>query len=94
VALAQHTLGAEAASNGALAKLLEDYGDAALVEIAQVYAWRGELDLAFEWLERGYAARDPVMSAIAWNPLHRSLRGDPRWPALMQKMGFSNAAQS
>jgi len=32
------------------------------------------------------------MSAIAWNPLHRSLRGDPRWPVLMKKMGFVNAA--
>ena len=94
VALAWHTLGAEAASNAALAKLVEDYGDTALVEIAQVYAWRGELDLAFEWLERGYAVRDPVMSAIAWNPLHRSLHGDPRWSVLMQKMGFATAPRS
>jgi adenylate cyclase len=91
VALAQHTLGAEAASNAALARLIEDYGDSSLVEIAQVYAWRGEVDLAFEWLERAYVARDPAMASSACNPLTLSLHGDPRWPALMQKMRLGSA---
>jgi adenylate cyclase len=91
VALAQHMLGAEAASNAALAKLIENYGGSSLVEIAQVYAWRGEIDLAFKWFERAYAERDPAMASSACNPLTLSLHGDPRWTALMQKMGLGSA---
>jgi hypothetical protein len=49
VALARHTLGAAAASNAELAKFVEDCGDPASIELAEVYAWRGEGDLAFEW---------------------------------------------
>jgi len=49
-----------------------------------------EVDLAFEWLERAYVARDTAMVSSAGNPLTLSLHGDPRWAALMQKMGFGS----
>ena len=42
-----------------------------------------EVDLAFEWLERAYVARDTAMASSACNPLTLSLHGDPRWATLM-----------
>ena len=92
--MAQHTLGDVAASNAALAKFVEDCGDPASIEVAEVYAWRGEVDLAFEWLERAFAARNWGMCTSAWDPMLRSLYRDPRWPVLMQKMGFADAVRS
>ena len=91
MALARHTLGAAAASNAALAKFVEDCGDPASIEVAEVYAWRGEGDLAFEWLERAIAARNWGMRTSACDPMLRSLHSDPRWTVLMQKHGLGNA---
>lgn len=42
----------------------------------------------FEWLERAYARRDPGLVGLKVSPHLRSLHGDPRWAAFMNKMGF------
>jgi hypothetical protein len=38
-------------------------------QIAQVYAFRGESDKSFEWLERAYKQRDPGLPSIKVDPL-------------------------
>ena len=43
-------------------------------------------DLAFEWLERAYATRDPGLAEMKGDPLLRGLRDDPRWAALLRRM--------
>ena len=53
----------------------------AAYQIAEAYAWRGEKDKAFEWLERSYRQRDGGLSAIKYDPLLASIRGDPRYHA-------------
>jgi serine/threonine-protein kinase len=60
-------------------------GDGAF-QIAEVYAWRGEKNSAFEWLERAYAQRDGGLADIKIDPLLDSLRGDPRYKALLRTM--------
>jgi hypothetical protein len=57
-------------------------------QIACVYAWRGEADKAFEWLDRALAAQDGGVSEIRLEPLVRSLRRDPRYKALERKIGL------
>jgi hypothetical protein len=54
--------------------------------IAGVYAWRGEIDKAFEWLERAYRARNAGLTWLKIDPNFRSLRGDARYRALLRKM--------
>ena len=49
---------------------------------------RGEVDAAFEWLERAYVQRDPGLALIRLDTELRSLHGDPRWGAFLKKMGF------
>lgn len=89
VALAQHALGDAAASDAALKQLIDEHGDAVSFQVAAVHAWRGDVDAAFAWLEHAYATRDPGLGEAISYPLLRSLHGDPRWPALMHRMGFA-----
>ena len=88
VAMVQHTLGDAAASDAALRRLTDEFGDAVAFQIAAAHAWRGEVEAAFAWLERAHAAHDPGLGESVSYPWLRSLHGDPRWPALMRRMGF------
>jgi adenylate cyclase len=60
----------------------------AAYQIAETYAWRGEIDRAFDWLERAYVRRDPGLSNTATDPWFPPLHGDPRWLPFVQKMGL------
>ena len=85
-ALAYHALGREQDSNTALAGLIAKYRTYAAYQIAQVYAYRGEPDKSFEWLEHAYEQRDPGLPEIKSNPLLKNLRHDPRYTELLKKM--------
>jgi hypothetical protein len=63
-----------------------NYAQEAAEQIAEVYAWRGEKDQAFQWLERAYQQRDGGLATIKYDPLLASLRGDARFAALLRKM--------
>ena len=66
----------------------DEFGDAVAFQIAAAHAWRGEIDAAFTWLDHAYAARDPGLGESVSYPWLWALHGDPRWHALMRKMGF------
>jgi TolB-like protein len=55
-------------------------------DFAGVYAALGDLNGAFAWLERGYAAHDDGITGIAGLPWLDSLRGDPRFVSLLRRM--------
>jgi TolB-like protein/tetratricopeptide (TPR) repeat protein len=86
LALAYHALGREQDSNTALASLIAKYGNGGAFQIAQVYAFRGESDKAFEWLERAYNQRDPGLPEINSDPLFNNLHHDPRYAELLKKL--------
>jgi serine/threonine-protein kinase len=88
LALARHALGDRPGSDAALRELVAKHGKEAFYQIAAVYAYRGEPDQAFEWLDRAYVARDTGLAEARVEPLFRTLRGDARWNALMRKMGI------
>jgi hypothetical protein len=59
-----------------------------LKEIAIVYAQLGELDLAFEYLER-VAAEDPgMLGELRVDPTADVLRTDPRYAAVLKRFGL------
>jgi serine/threonine protein kinase/cytochrome c-type biogenesis protein CcmH/NrfG len=87
-AIVLHALGREAESQAAVRVLVEGDASAWALQIAEVYAMRGEPDLAFEWLERAYAQRDGGLSEMQVSPRFRSLHGDPRWSAFTRRIGF------
>ena len=51
----------------------------------------GDLDRAFEWLERAYAERDMAMVHLDTDPYFDPLRADPRFADLRSRMGLDRA---
>jgi len=90
LAIVYASLGRRAESDAALRELIEKYAKDWGFQIAEVYGVQGEVDKAFEWLERAYAERDSgVMSAKTSTRL-RSLHGDPRWSVFLKKIGLTD----
>ena len=46
---------------------------------ARAYLGLGELDIAFEWLERAAREGDPRLTITGWILMKRELAADPRW---------------
>jgi tetratricopeptide (TPR) repeat protein len=86
LALAHHALGHTKESDAALSELIERFKPVAPYEIAGVYAFRGEKEQAFQWLERAYSARDDSLTEVKSDPLLKDLREDARFRLLLEKM--------
>jgi TolB-like protein/Flp pilus assembly protein TadD len=89
MALAQQARGDRPAANAALDALIAGHSDDMSFQIATVYAFRGDADKTFEWLDRAYEKRDPGVMAIIDNPFTRELRSDPRFAAFCRKVGLA-----
>ena len=59
-----------------------------LKEIAVVYGELGEMDLAFDYLDRAYAEHPVNLVNLLIDPAADSLRQDPRFDELMKKLGL------
>jgi len=73
-----------------LAELIAKYGDTMPGYVAHLYAIRDDVEPSFAWFERALTRRD---AAVVWmKSANRSnvLQADPRWPALLQKIGLSD----
>ena len=88
-AMLEHTLGHAPESEQALDVLKKKYAAGSAFQIAAVYAWRGEKDLAFEWLDRAYDQHDAGMPRLRYDPTLATLHDDSRFAALVKKMGFA-----
>jgi serine/threonine-protein kinase len=86
--MAERDLGHVTESQKALDKLVATYALTNAYQIAEVYAWRGERDAAFSWLERAYTQHDGTLVQIKFDPLLVKLRDDPRFSAMVKKMGL------
>jgi len=88
LAMVEHTLGHAGESQRALDELIAKYAHEAAYQVADVYAWRGESDKAFEWLERAYVQHDSALSAIKTDPVLKGLWTDARFAAMVKKLGL------
>jgi serine/threonine-protein kinase len=50
----------------------------------------GEYDLALGWLDRAFTERDGSLILVTASPEFDPLRGDPRFRALLERMGLAN----
>ena len=85
-ALVEHSLGHAQQAQQALDQFIASTAEFAAYQIAEIYAWRGQKDLAFQWLERAYTQHDGGLIEIKCDPLLASLHADPRYQAFMRKM--------
>jgi tetratricopeptide (TPR) repeat protein len=87
-ALAYFALGRNADSNAALQQSLKSYAAYSPSSIAATYAFRGESDEAFKWLDRAYAEKDPLLYGIKYRTEFDKLHADPRFKAFLKKMNL------
>lgn len=83
-----YSIGEKKEADALLGLLIKDWGDLAWPNIASVYAFRGEKDEAFRWLDLAYENRDGTILEILTYPEMENLWGDPRWNAFINKLGL------
>ena len=84
--LAFDALGRRQEANALLARITANSAREAAYQIAEVYAYRGEMGPAFQWLERAWSQRDMGLPGFQNDPLLKGLRGDPRYAAFLKNM--------
>jgi tetratricopeptide (TPR) repeat protein len=80
-------LGRAAEARSALAQLEVERGKSDAYSIAQAYAFRGDRERTFLWLDRAYQQHEYFMH-IKVDPWFSSVRGDPRYKALLRRMNL------
>jgi tetratricopeptide (TPR) repeat protein len=90
LAMAGFTLGDAALGETSLNELIKHHAVDGSYFIAMAYAYRGDNDRAFEWLEAEYA-RDGGGSLAEINAdiVFKPLQTDPRWRPFLNKIGMS-----
>jgi TolB-like protein len=88
LALAHHARGDQSAANAALDELIAKDRNVMAYQVAEVYAWRGETDKAFEWLQISLDNHDTGLLSLLIDPLMRSLRNDSRYGEMLTKVGL------
>jgi TolB-like protein/Flp pilus assembly protein TadD len=83
-----YALGRKVDSDAELKRLTELPSATSVYLIACVHAYRGESDAAFSWLERAFTQKDSTLWRIQSEPFFISLKGDPRYKALLKKMNL------
>ena len=89
--LAYHALGRKDESDAALAALIEKYEKGAPYNIAYIFAYRNEVDLAFEWLDKAEKYKDTGLTDIINEHLFSNLHEDPRWLPFLERIGYAPA---
>ena len=87
--LVRHSQGDDIASDAAFNTIIEQYGNLDMAyQMAQICAWRGDANCAFEQLDKAYEVRDDglkhLVSDFAMEPIH----DDPRWIKLLDRIGL------
>ena len=93
-AMVEFASGHDKQSQQALNELIAKHAADMAYQVGDVYAWRGEKDKAFEWLERAYGQHDSGLNGIAYDPLLSSLQNDPRYFALLKKLELIDSASN
>jgi TolB-like protein/Flp pilus assembly protein TadD len=88
LALAHYARGDRPAADESLAELIARDRDVMGYQIAEVYAWRGEKDKAFEWLQVSLDNHDTGLLSLMIDPLVQGLRHDARYNDVLTKIGL------
>jgi adenylate cyclase len=84
-----YALGRKADSDAALAAAIAKAEQDGPYNIAYVYAFRGDGDKTFEWLDKAVQYADPGLSEIVVENLFDKIHKDPRWLPFLRKVGYA-----
>ena len=82
-------LGRHADSEAQLEKFQAAQGDSGAYQYATIYAQRGNLPKALEWLDTAMRLRDPGLQFLKSDQLLDPLRKEPRFQAIERELNFS-----
>jgi TolB-like protein/lipoprotein NlpI len=85
--MAYCALGRKADADAAFNALIAKYEKDGPYNIAHVYAFCGDADKAFEWLDKAVAYQDPGLGEIVPENLFDKIHSDPRWLPFLRKIG-------
>ena len=86
--MALHDLGREEEFESRFSRFFEHSANEE--SIARIYAWIGDNDKAFEWLEKAIEANGPGLFLSLGADLYAKIRPDPRWQAMRDMYGASD----
>ena len=86
IALVYHAMKRKAESDAALVRASNAYAEHWAYVVAQVHAYRGEIEQALAWLDRAYRQKDVALYRVKGDPLLKNLEPDPRYKAFLHKM--------
>ncbi|HEV8199827.1 MAG TPA: protein kinase [Candidatus Polarisedimenticolia bacterium] len=87
LAMADHALKRDADSDATLATFIPKNEKDWAYNIAEVYAFRGDADKAFAWLDKAIVYGDPGLSEIVTDRVFDGIRADPRFLPFLRKIG-------
>ena len=87
LSMAYQALGRQAESDAAFAELMKKYPETKPFSNAVVLAYRGDIDGAFEMLDKADRQHDIDVGAVAVYPMFEALHKDPRWLPLLRRLG-------
>jgi TolB-like protein/Tfp pilus assembly protein PilF len=85
--LASHAAHQDKEAQAALAALVAK-SQGSEFQVAEAYAFLGETDKSFEWLEKARTLHDPGIIWIRRDALLASIAGDRRYGALLERLGM------
>ena len=85
--MAYHDLGREAEFQKALDELIAKVGPLSPYDVGSVFAYCGDADRAFEWLDKSVAANDGGTIVILVDNLFKNVHSDARWLPLLRRLG-------
>jgi TolB-like protein/Tfp pilus assembly protein PilF len=86
--LGYHAQGRTAEANAALQRLVKNSAGSEF-QVAEAYAYFGNVDQAFTWLDRAVELRDPGIQWLHGDPMLRNLTHDSRYAALLRRLNLS-----
>jgi TolB-like protein/Tfp pilus assembly protein PilF len=88
-ALVYHAMERKAESDAALVRAKNAYAEHSAYGVAQVHAYRGEIERAMAWLDRAYCQKDVTLYRVKGDPLLKNLEPDPRYKAFLHKLNLT-----
>jgi TolB-like protein/Flp pilus assembly protein TadD len=87
-AMVYHSQGRMSDYNDSVQQLLDGHAEKRPVGMAWMFAWSGDVDRGFEWLEKALAGGYEIQYQY-WDPFFENLRQDPRWPEFIKPYWFT-----
>ena len=83
-----HNLGRHEEERPIRQNMIDEKGRSWAFNIATTFAWHGDSDKAFEWLDIAFKQKDTLMTTLFISKWLAPLHDDPRWEKILDKMGL------